>query len=536
MPNYDFHSLSSYDFAVLARDLLQEELGLRLESFGPGKDEGIDFRFRDTHDNLVVQCKHYSEYDVLYRALKKHEVSKVCRLKPERYVLAVSARLTPRRKEKLFGLFRPYCKTPADIFGREDLNNLLGRFPPVEEKHFKLWLTSEAVLTRVLQAGVWGETELTLERIREKARRYVQNASFDRARKVLKDHHFCIIAGIPGIGKTTLAEILLIDYVDRQGFQAIRVGNDLSEIKAVRNTRKRQVFYYDDFLGKTGLDKLQKNEDQRLMEFLVDVTKNKRWRFILTTREYILNAAKLRYEALAFPPVDLRLCVIELGDYTRPIRAKILYNHIFFSDLPDAHKLALLRDHRYETILRHRNYNPRILEHMTQADNVKHLKPAEYFEDFVKNLDNPERVWDHAFRNQLSNAAQHILLVMASLPSEVLLTDLEIAFNNFYQHRRVTHGFAATSRDFERAVKELDGNFIKTSVLGDAPIVEFHNPSVRDFLEYYLADSPTDVLDLMEASSFFDQIAHLWRGRGETRFSGVDKYPREFVGRCPDFR
>ena len=36
-----------------------------------------------------------------------------------------------------------------------------------------------------------------------------------------------------------------------------------------------------------------------------EVLANPRWRFILTTREYILNIAKRRYEVLAHPPVDL---------------------------------------------------------------------------------------------------------------------------------------------------------------------------------------------------------------------------------------
>ena len=42
MPNYDFTSLSSYDFEGLVRDLLQEELGITLESFTSGRDHGID--------------------------------------------------------------------------------------------------------------------------------------------------------------------------------------------------------------------------------------------------------------------------------------------------------------------------------------------------------------------------------------------------------------------------------------------------------------------------------------------------------------
>lgn len=401
MPNYDFQSLSSYDFELLARDLLQEELRVRLESFAKGLDGGIDFRFRDRHGDLVVQCKHYANYDDLHRVLKRDEVPKVHRLKPARYILAVSTPLTPHRKEDLLILFSPYCRAPSDIFGREDLNNLLGLHSAIERQNFKLWLTSESVLTRVLHGGIWGDADLTLQRIRQRTSRYVPNPSFNRAKQKLDTHHYCIIAGIPGIGKTTLAEILLIDYVDRHGYQVIRIANDLSEIKAVKHPERRQIFYFDDFLGTKALDKLQKNEDHRLMELIEEAAANRNWRFVLTPREYILNAAKIRYEALAHPPVDLTPCIIELADYTRPIRAKILYNHIFFSDLPRPYKRTLLENRRYEQILGHQNYNPRIIDHMTQARNVAHLVATAYFDNFLENLANPARIWDHAFRNQL---------------------------------------------------------------------------------------------------------------------------------------
>lgn len=531
MPDYDFRLLSSYDFELLARDLLQEEMNVRLESFSRGRDGGIDFRFRSTNGALVVQCKHYANYDDLSRVLNRDEVKKVQRLKPNRYLLVVSTPLTPPRKEKLLQLFAPFCRGTQDIFGREDLNNLLARHPSVERQNFKLWLTSEPVLTRFLHAGIWGDAELTLQRIRRRASRYVPNPSFNRAKGILDEHHYCIIAGIPGIGKTTLAEILLIDYVDRHSFQAIRIANDLSEIKGVKNPRNRQIFYFDDFLGTKALDKLQKNEDQRLVEFLEEVAANPNWRFVLTTREYILNAAKIRYEAFAYPPVSLKPCVVELSDYMRPIRGRILYNHIFFSDLPNPYKCALLENKHYEQILSHQNYNPRLIEHLTQARNLEHVSAHSYFEDFIANLANPKRIWEHAFRHQLAEAAQHVLIVMGSLPDEVLVKDLELAFNAFFQYRRARHGFSVSSRDFERALKELDGNFIKTTLIGRDQIAAFHNPSVGDFLEGYLASSPQDVEDLIESAVFFDQLQQLWRGQRGIRFGGIDAHAAKFISK-----
>lgn len=531
MPDYDFRSLSTFDFEILARDLLQEELKVRLESFAKGRDGGVDFRFRNAMGDLIVQCKHYASFDELLRVITRHEADKVRRLRPKRYILAVSTPLTPQRKESLLALLAPYCRASGDIYGREDLNNLLGIYSTIERKNFKLWLTSEAVLTRVLQAGIWGDADLTLERIRRRTSRYVPNPSLDRAKQILDKHHYCIIAGIPGIGKTTLAEILLVDYVDRHGFQAIRIANDLSEIKDAKRPEQRQIFYFDDFLGTKALDKLEKNEDRRLIEFIEEVGRNKIWRFVLTTREYILNAAKLRYESFAYPAVPLTPCIVELSDYTRPIRGKILYNHIFFSDLTDPYKRALLENRHYEEILSHQNYNPRIVDHMTQARNVEGVGAEKYFDDFMANLDNPLRIWDHAFRHQLNEAAQHLLLTLGSLPSEVLIGDLELAFNAFYQYRRKKLGFQASSRDFENAIKELDGNFIQTSMIGRDQMVTFHNPSVDDFIGAYLDASPQDILDLIEGATFFDQFQQLWKGQRGDRFRGVDVHASTFVRR-----
>jgi hypothetical protein len=373
MPDYDFKSLSSYDFALLARDLLQAELGVHLETFAPGPDSGIDFRCQTKTTNLVVQSKHLagSGFTALLSVLRHKERPKIEKLAPSRYILVTSVSLTPKRKEQIKKILTPYCKALSDIIGREDLNNFLGKHDDIERKQFKLWLTSETVLRRALDAGIFTDSEAHLERVRLRLCRYVLNPSFDRALAQLEKSHYCIIAGIPGIGKTTLAEVLLADLVDRHGFEAFRVAHDLSELRSIKNSKLKQVFYFDDFLGKTGhAVKLEKNEDQRLVELMEEVASNANWRFILTTREYILNSAKLLYEAFAHPPIEFMTCIVNLGDYTRPIRAKILYNHIYFSSLPTAHKLAVLENKGYESILRHRNYNPRVIEYMTQASHA----------------------------------------------------------------------------------------------------------------------------------------------------------------------
>ena len=270
MSAYDFRSLSPHDFELLCRDLLQAEIGVRLESFSAGPDFGIDFRYRDRSVNVIVQCKHYvdSGFDALRRAIERKERNKISQLQPTRYILATSVSLTPMRKDALLRTLDAYCLTSGDILGQEDINNLLAKHQNIEQSHFKLWLTSTAVLDRIVHSGIFSDSEAHLDRVRLHLSRYVPNPSFQRAHALLDDTRFCIIAGIPGIGKTTLAEVLLADLVDRQGFKAFRIAHDLSELSPVKNPKSKQVFYFDDFLGKTSLEKLEKNEDQRLLELI----------------------------------------------------------------------------------------------------------------------------------------------------------------------------------------------------------------------------------------------------------------------------
>ncbi len=435
---------------------------------------------------------------------------KVEQLKPARYLIATSVGLSPGRKDQIKNLFSPYCTSTADIYGKEDLNNLLGQYPEIEKKNFKLWLSSSTVLSRIVHSKIFNSSEAEIERIKGKIKLYVQNDSFFRATKILEELHFCIIAGIPGIGKTTLAEILLIYHL-RRGYEPIKITNDISEAYAVLNPTQRQLFYYDDFLGQTTLeDKLNKNEDETLLRFLDTVGRSKTTKLILTTREYILAQAKTTYEKLSASSFDYKKCVVDLEDYTKFHRAKILYNHVYFSNLPLEYLEALLHQRKYMKIVNHSNFNPRIIDWMTNYVESQSIKPENYVANFVASLDNPSRLWQHAFEKQLTNEARHVLLVLVSLPDEVLLEDLECSFASFYGYRSEMHRFAIESKDFRQALKELESNFVRISKYGDNLVVKFHNPSIRDFLTNYIHENGQYAHELIASAIFFEQIVRLW--------------------------
>ena len=85
MYNYDFVQLNDKEFEVLVNDLLSAELGIRIERFKSGKDQGVDGRFFIVPDEeVVIQSKHYfkSGFNALKRKLVKEELGKIKRLKP----------------------------------------------------------------------------------------------------------------------------------------------------------------------------------------------------------------------------------------------------------------------------------------------------------------------------------------------------------------------------------------------------------------------------------------------------------------------
>lgn len=508
MADYDFASLSPVEFETLIRDLLQAEHGRPYESFKSGPDGGIDLRhIDDAGARTIVQCKHYSSFRELLRAARR-EVPKVRMLHPERYILATSTPLSHRNKSELSDVLSPFVLSPGDVLSRGDVNGLLARHAHVEARHFKLWLSSLTVLQNLTSHGVAEDTELALRGIRRRMRKYVPNPSFFRAREVLESLHYCVIAGIPGIGKSTLSELLLIEYVDRLGYDAIRISSDIGEIRGVRNPARKLIFFYDDFLGKTTLDKTAKNEDQRLVEFIAEVAQQPNWRFVMATREYILNRARESYETLTDHRIDLAKCVISLADYTPAIRAQILYNHIYFAEAPIQHRSALLERSAYRKIIHHHNYNPRVIEHMLERYDHAVASPDTFVHEFMQSLDNPELVWDHAFRHQLSDAARSMLLTLVTFPSEALLVDVEAAFAEV--HRDLSNvSKAALHFEFVRALKELDGNFVRTRRRGEHVLVAFHNPSLEDYIEQLLASENVTLHLLVRQAVFFEQLRSL---------------------------
>jgi len=505
MSSYDFRSLSPTDLEDLVRDLLQGELNLVFESFARGRDGGIDLRHSSAQiGKIIVQAKHYR--DSGYRKLLSNlsnERPKVDRLKPQRYILATTVSLTPDNKAEIAQLFAPHLDQ-ADILGAEQLNNLLGRHPKVEQQHFKLWMSSTPVLQRILHNATYVRSTDEAQRIERAVRIFAMNRSVSQALGVLDKHRLLIVSGGPGVGKTTLAR--LIAWLHMQDSWELFAVESFDEALDVYDVTKRQIFFFDDFLGQIRLtpESLQR-DDAKLMGFISRVQGSPNSRFVLTSREYILNQASIASEKISNNFVEVRKYILDISTYTREVKAKILYNHIYFSGLSSAHRGALLSDDFFIKIIDHKNFSPRLIEFLITSPDIGKVAADRYRDWIVNNLDYPQLIWSYAFREHLSRKGRSLVATLFFLPERTSVTDLERGFWLVYRAEAQDHRFSTDHDDFTRAMRETSNSFIYVA----NATVSFVNPSIRDFLDNALIGTsfPHYVLQNLSESR---QAALVW--------------------------
>nr|WP_315489349.1 restriction endonuclease [uncultured Rhodoferax sp.] len=499
MTNYDFSSLNDKDFEVLVADLLSIEHKARFERFKAGRDGGIDGRyFAPTGGQVIFQCKHWAKtgYAALLRSLKNTEYAKVVKLNPTRYILATTVPLSAADKAEIRSVFGKFMHNDADVLGCEDVNDLLRKHPQVEKSHFKLWLHSAEVLATLANAAILGRSAFTLQEIRERSSAYVQTASHVLAREKVKKMGVLLITGEPGIGKTTLAEQLCLEYVV-DGYQLCVAANQIEELESLYQGEAKQVFYFDDFLGSNFLSALNRHEDTHIVSFIRRVTKDKNKKFILTSRSTVLNRGKTLTDRFRIEKLDQHEFEIEVKSLSELDKARILHSRLWFSGIPREYLEIIVGQRKYWTIIRHPNFNPRLIAFITDPSRFSGVLPADYWGYVEGTLQNPIDVWDHVFNSQLTDWTRLTVLLTVFAGGSIDERRLRSCYESLSSNTLVQNYVG--DADFDMGMRVLVGSVLNRRVDGSDITVSLFNPSIADYVLRKTSNSVSKLGGLLTA-------------------------------------
>lgn len=486
--NYDFSKLNDREFEALGASIIEKVLKKRVEKFKAGKDGGVDGRFWiGKNKEGIIQCKHYVEtpYTTLISKLKSEEVAKVKKLNPTRYIFITSKKLSRVNKQEIKKIFQPYIEREDDIFGYDDLNDFLIKKEnqDVVEQNLKLWITSTTVLDLIYNNAIKGRSESTVRDLQENTYKYALTENHKKGLKILNKNNVVILTGEPGIGKTTLADNLALYFVAK-GFEFCDIEENISEAESLfrEKEKKKILFYCDDFLGSNLYDAINNKKDSHIVKFINRVHKDNSKKFILTSRTNILNKAYSLSHIFQNGKIRDNEFLLKVENLTSIDKAKILYNHIYHSNLGKEYIDQIYEDKRYRDIVNHRNYNPRIIEFITDNIRVGDISAKDYWIYIKKSLEEPEAIWADYFQNQTDDCVRALTFLTVYNNGKIKENLLRNAYNTFLKIHPVNLG-DFSDKSFEAVRKLVTKSLLNRNQINEQEYeYVLFNPSITDFV------------------------------------------------------
>lgn len=500
----NYANLNGMEFEALCKDVMERMLGVSLRRFAEGRDGGVDLTDDVAQKNIIVQVKHYqkSSIDTLIRSLK-NERPKVEELHPQAYYICCSKELSWLQINELYQHFQAHMESDRHIVTLVEIDDFLKQDAnkDILKKHFKLWLDSTGILTDLFNDDIFVDCEALLSDVDDLQKLFVRTSAFDRALKVLESNQPLCIIGDPGVGKSITSKMLVLHYA-ALGYR-VRYTTDVSDLKSLKKSLRddsatQEVILLDDCFGQAYFE-MKSSQSSELVALIKYVKLHPAKVLILNSRVTIFQEARERQQDLVrcMDHKEFRVHVLDMNNLSGEEKAKILYNHLAFSGIPDEYFHNIRNNRRYHSIISHRNYNPRIIEFVCNPNRYTKIPATQFFEYIMKQLDNPQEIWASEYDDRLQPADRILLQTIYSMT--VTTVNADLVRRCFDRRIAGIPAIDKTLDQYSRSLNRLNEGFIRIIDNRGAQELSMQNPSVNDFLDSRLREGSLERQDLIDS-------------------------------------
>ncbi|HYR10533.1 MAG TPA: hypothetical protein VEQ60_22345, partial [Longimicrobium sp.] len=361
-------------------------------------------------------------------------------------------------------------------------------------------------LSTILDERAYAQARVILEFMGEDLRKFVLTHAHRKSVEAILEHGFVLLLGEPAAGKSTIAATLSVGAADLWGASALKVKDADDFVAHWNPNESSQFFWIDDAFGATQYDRtLALQWNSVLPHVLAAIRRGSK--VVMTSRDYIYNAARHDLKATAFPLLNQSKVIIEVEDLTASEREQILYNHMKLGDQPATFRASIKK--WLPTVADHPNFRPEIARRLgtrlftrnlrfdpTEINNFV-ARPLQWLADVIRTLDEHSRA----------------ALALVFMSGGVLASPLQLS----REEVRAIELMGSSIGAVRNALAALQPSLVQLLRTGEVSEWRFKHPTIRDAFASVVAEDP-ELLDIYLAgtpvSTMLQEIAC---GRSEIR-------------------
>lgn len=356
---YELHTIGWKAFQDLCVTVAAESLQRPVQMFLPSKDGGRDGAFVGTWSSgaesgkSTIQCKFTSlPHENLSFAMLQDEVSKVKNLVAQGlardYIILTNHPVSGVAEAEIVAQFVKAGAERCVVYGKDWIVGEILKSARLRMLVPRLYGLGD--LSQILDSRAYEQAGMILSAMGDDLKKLVVTEAHRRSVEAISKHNLVLLLGAPAAGKSTIGASLAVGAADIWSSLTLRATSP-EHVEQHLNPHEQQFIWIDDAWGSTQYQRDRTESWNRILP-LIQAAIKRGTRFLLTSRDYIWEAAKRDLKIHSLPLLSHSQVVINVQGYHEGEKAQILYNHLRMGDQPASFRSAI-KEHLPSISTRH---------------------------------------------------------------------------------------------------------------------------------------------------------------------------------------